>query len=71
MSFRNKSFEKAFSLAIDINDADLFMILHKCAKALGDSDLANESLKKVEEIYAKEEDDSHRKITVLSIADFY
>ncbi|KAL7034656.1 hypothetical protein ACKWTF_008043 [Chironomus riparius] len=56
---RNKSFEKAFSLAIDINDADLFMILHKCAKSLGVSDLANEAFKKVEEIYAKEEIDSH------------
>lgn len=58
---RNKSFTKAFSLAIDINDADLFMILHKCAKSLGDNDLANEAFKKVEEIYAKEEDESHRK----------
>lgn len=59
--FRYKSFEKAFSLAIDINDADLFMILFKCAKAHGQDEMAEESMKKADEIYAKEEDESHRK----------
>jgi hypothetical protein len=58
---RYKSFEKAFSLAIDINDADLFMILHKCTKAHGCEDMSNEAFKKAEEIYAKEENESHRK----------
>lgn len=58
---RYKSFEKAFSLAIDINDADLFMILFKCAKAHDLDEMAEESLKKADEIYAKEEDESHRK----------
>lgn len=60
--FRHKSFEKAFSLAIDINDADLFMILFKCAKAHGFDEMAEESIKKADEIYAKEEDESHRKL---------
>lgn len=59
---RFKSFEKAFSLAIDINDADLFMILYKVAKMHGYDEMAEESSKKAEEIYVKEENDSHRKI---------
>ena len=42
------------------------MILHKCAKSLGVSDLANEAFKKVEEIYAKEEIDSHRKYKLIT-----
>ncbi|CAO1398737.1 unnamed protein product [Diamesa hyperborea] len=54
-----KSFEKAFSLAIDINDADLFMILYKVAKMHGYDEMAEESSKKAEEIYVKEENDSH------------
>lgn len=58
---RYKSFEKAFSLAIDMNDADLFMILFKCAKAHGHDEIAEESMKKADEIYAEEEDESHRK----------
>lgn len=68
---RYKSFEKAFSLAIDINDADLFMILHKCAKAHGQIDMANESFKKAEEIYAKEEIDSHRKLKKIFFTDIF
>lgn len=66
VSFRYKSFEKAFSLAIDINDADLFMILFKRAKAHGLEDMAEESMKKADEIYAKEEDESHRKLHARS-----
>lgn len=37
------------------------MTLFKCAKAHGMDDMAEESLKKADEIYAKEENDSHRK----------
>lgn len=66
---RYKSFEKAFSLAIDINDADLFMILFKCAKAHGIEEMAEESLKKADEIYAKEENDSHREFYGLESLD--
>jgi hypothetical protein len=62
---RYKSFEKAFSLAIDINDADLFMILFKCSKAHKLNEIAEESIKKANEIYAKEENDSHRKTLKL------
>uniref|UniRef100_A0A4Y0BP85 Uncharacterized protein n=1 Tax=Anopheles funestus TaxID=62324 RepID=A0A4Y0BP85_ANOFN len=47
---RNKSYNKAFSLAIDINDADLFLKLHDKAKADGDMELAREALRKVDDI---------------------
>lgn len=47
---RYKSYEKAFSLAIDINDEDLFMDLHNCARADGDLDLASDAYKKAAEI---------------------
>ncbi|XP_055608329.1 WD repeat-containing and planar cell polarity effector protein fritz [Uranotaenia lowii] len=47
---RSKSFNKAFSLAIDINDADLFLKLHDKAKAEGDAELAKEALRKVDDI---------------------
>ncbi|XP_058060180.1 WD repeat-containing and planar cell polarity effector protein fritz [Anopheles bellator] len=47
---RNKSYNKAFSLAIDINDADLFLKLHDKAKVDGDPELAREALRKVEDI---------------------
>lgn len=38
------------------------MIIFKCAKAHGLDEIAEESLKKADEIYAKEEDESHRKL---------
>lgn len=60
-TFRYKSFEKAFSLAIDINDADLFMVLYKCTKAHGLTEISEESMKKADEIYAEEEE-SHREL---------
>lgn len=37
------------------------MILFKCTKAHGQDEMAEESMKKADEIYAKEEDESHRK----------
>lgn len=54
---RYESFEKAFSLAIDINDADLFMDLYRVAKSKGINDLADDALKKAEEIYKQIEED--------------
>lgn len=63
---RYKEFSKAFCLAIDINDADLFMILHKCAKAYDELEIANESFRKAEEIYAKEEDSHHSSCSLTS-----
>lgn len=39
LNFRNKSFEKAFRLAIDLNDKDVFVLLHKCAKVCNNMDL--------------------------------
>ncbi|XP_049531237.1 WD repeat-containing and planar cell polarity effector protein fritz [Anopheles darlingi] len=47
---RNKSYNKAFSLAIDINDADLFLKLHDKAKVDGDAELAREALRKADDI---------------------
>lgn len=47
---RFKSYEKAFSLAIDINDEDLFMDLHNCAKSDGNLDLAMDAYSKATEI---------------------
>ncbi len=65
---RNKSFEKAFRLAIDLNDKDLFLLLQKCAKACNLEDLKNEAKRKADEIFAKEEEEeceSHREYQKL------
>lgn len=50
---RYKSYEKAFTLAIDINDEDLFMDLTNCAKEDGYTDLAHDAFQKAEEILAR------------------
>lgn len=42
------------------------MILFKCTKAFGMEEMAEESMKKADEIYAKEENDSHRKLIVIN-----
>lgn len=47
---RYKSYEKAFNLAIDISDEDLFMDLYNCAKADGQFDLATDAYKKAAEL---------------------
>jgi WD repeat-containing and planar cell polarity effector protein len=54
---RNQSFEKAFSLAIDINDVDLFLLLHQEAKLSDLYELSNEALIKAREIYNIEDPD--------------
>lgn len=48
---RYKSYEKAFNLAIDIKDEDLFMDLSNCAKMDGQLDLAEDAFRKAEEIF--------------------
>lgn len=65
---RNKSYNKAFSLAIDINDADLFLKLHDKAKADGDIELAKEALKKVDNInrICTDRSDSDREYIFIS-----
>lgn len=50
---RYKSYEKAFNLAIDIKDEDLFMDLCNCAKSDGQLDLAEDAFRKAEEILAR------------------
>lgn len=50
---RYKSYEKAFNLAIDIDDEDLFMDLHNCAKANGQVDLATDAYMKAEELLTR------------------
>lgn len=57
---RYKSYEKAFNLAIDIDDEDLFMDLHNSAKADGQEDLAEDAFRKAEEILTRP-DSSTRK----------
>lgn len=50
---RYKSYEKAFNLAIDIKDEDLFMDLSNCAKTDGQIDLAEDAFRKAEEILSR------------------
>lgn len=50
---RYKSFEKAFNLAIDIDDVDLFMDLTNCAKENGCIELAHDSYQQAEQIYTR------------------
>lgn len=50
---RYNSFEKAFSLAIDIDDYDLFMDLTNCAKEHGYIDLAQDAYQKAEQIFTR------------------
>lgn len=57
---RNGSFEKAFSLAIDINDADLFMDLYRVVTQHDRTDLAKDALKRAEVIYKQIEEDDAR-----------
>lgn len=52
---RYKSYEKAFTLAIDIDDEDLFMDLTNCAKEDGYSELARDAYQKAEVILARPE----------------
>lgn len=54
------SFEKAFSLAIDINDADLFMDLYRVVTQHDRADLAGDALKRAEVIYKQIEEDETR-----------
>lgn len=62
---RFKSYEKAFNLAIDIDDEDLFMDLHNCAKADCNLDLAQDAFRKAEEILARPDSrQSSRKLTI-------
>lgn len=50
---RNKSYEKAFNLAIDIDDEDIFMDLSNCAKGDGHLELAHDALCKADLIIAR------------------
>lgn len=63
---RYESYEKAFNLAIDIKDEDLFMDLHNCAKSDGHLDLAEDAFRKAEEILEKvESQESSREYNLL------
>ena len=50
---RNQLFEKAFRLAIDLNDHDLFMDIHFYAVAMKNSELANAAREKAEQILSR------------------
>lgn len=47
---RHKSYEKAFNLAIDIDDEDLFMDLFNCAREDGYTNFSNDAYHKADEI---------------------
>lgn len=47
---RYRVFEKAFRLAIDLNEYDLFMDLHHYARKLGDTDMAEAALEKAYQV---------------------
>ena len=57
---RNKSYEKAYQLAIDIDDEDLFMDLKNCAAEDGFGGLANDSFAKAESIVLAQSSDSRK-----------
>lgn len=48
--FRYQVLEKAYRLAIDLEEYDLFMDIHNYCKSIGNSDLALAALEKAEEI---------------------
>lgn len=50
---RYKMFEKAFRLAIDLNDHDLFMDIHFYAVVLNDMELATAAKEKAESILSR------------------
>lgn len=62
---RFRSYEKAFNLAIDIDDEDLFMDLHNCAKVDGHDDLAEDAFRKAEEILSRPESRQSSRKTLI------
>ena len=51
--YRYRLFEKAFRLAIDLNDHDLFMDIHFYALALNDTEMANAAKEKAGQILSR------------------
>lgn len=70
---RNNSYEKAFTLAIDIDDEDLFMDLSNCAKENKLVDLAQDSYKKAEQIFTRSDSRQSlgNNIKILGIQQYY
>ena len=48
--YRYRLFEKAFRLAIDLNEYDLFMDIHHYARNVGDSIMAAAALEKANQV---------------------
>lgn len=60
MNFRYELYEKAYSLAIDLNDRDLFMDLYWATKSgIGTRAMATMALEKANQIVSSESDNSH------------
>lgn len=58
--FRYELYEKAYSLAIDLNDRDLFMDLYWTTKSgIGTRAMATMALEKANQIISSESDESH------------
>ncbi|XP_014249312.1 WD repeat-containing and planar cell polarity effector protein fritz homolog [Cimex lectularius] len=55
---RYQVFEKAFRLAIDLDDHDLFMDIHNYCKKIGNTNMATAALERAEEILYSNESDS-------------
>lgn len=56
---RYQSYEKAYLLAIDLNDPDLFVHLYRCAKMINDKEMAKAARLKREEILCQSDSSSH------------
>lgn len=51
---RHQLYEKAFCLAIDVGDHDLFMDLYHCAKGINDSEMATAALARANELLERD-----------------
>lgn len=57
---RYRLYEKAYRLAIDLNDSDLFIDLYHCAKSINDQEMARAARLKVDEINSYSSENSSR-----------
>lgn len=63
---RYRMFEKAFCLAIDVNDYDLFMDLYYCAHVLHNEEMAVAALNRAKDLISRSNSSNDRKCTVLA-----
>lgn len=56
---RYQVYEKAYRLAIDLNDSDLFVDFYHCAKSMNDEEMASAARTKFEELMCRSENSSN------------